>query len=81
MNAKTAPPDKVGDKLTSWASCNHVPSDHYAKGREGVCRVSTGKPTCSSGDKQELTLMTSEGEWSFPVQSGERKRVTTEEGG
>ena len=81
MNARTAPPNKVGDKLTSWVSCNHAPIDHYAKGREGVRRVSTGKPTHSSGDKQELTLMTPEGERSFPVQSGEYKRVTTDEGG
>ena len=81
LNAKTAPQDvKVGDKLTLWVSGNNVAVDHHAKGKTGVHRLITGKLTYASGDKKEIKLMTPEGERSFPVQHGESKLTTIEEG-
>lgn len=81
LNAKTAPQDvKVGDELTLWVSDNNVAVDHHAKGKKGVHRLITGKLTYASGDKKEIKLMTPEGERSFPVQHGESKLSTIEEG-
>lgn len=81
LNAKTAPQDvKVGDTLTLWVSNNNVAVDHHTKGKEGVHRLITGKLTYTSGDKKEIKLMTPEGERSYPVQHGESKLSTIEEG-
>jgi uncharacterized protein YacL (UPF0231 family) len=81
LNAKTAPQDvKVGDELTLWVSDNNVAVDHHTKGKEGVHRLITGKLTYASGDKKEIKIMTPEGERSFPVQHGESKLSTIEEG-
>lgn len=81
LNAKTAPQDvAVGDKLTLWVSGNNVAVDHHAKGKEGVHRLITGKLTYAAGDKKEITLMTPEGERSYPVQHGESTLSMIEEG-
>lgn len=71
---------KVGDELTLWVSGNNVAVDHHAKGKKGVHRLITDKLTYTSGDKKEIKLMTPEGERSFPVQHGESKLSTIEEG-
>lgn len=78
---KTAPYDiKVNDKLTLWVSSDTVVVDHHAKGKEGVHRVITGKLTSVSGDLQEITLMTPEGERTFAVQHGDSKLSGMKEG-
>lgn len=81
VTTKTAPYDvTVGDTLTLWVSSDNVAVDHHAKGKEGVHRFITGKLTSVSGDLQEITLMTPEGERTFAVQHGDSKLSGVKEG-
>lgn len=81
LNAKTAPQDvEIGDKLTLWVSGNNVAVDHHVTGKAGIHRFITGNLTYASDDKKEITLMTPEGERSFPVQHGESRLSGMPEG-
>lgn len=74
------PPPKVGDEVRLVLNVNNAIIDHHPKGDEGSHKFVTGKLAYVGLMKNQIKLITSEGEKLFPLERQEIKTGGIEEG-